>query len=311
LQNYWLNLAVTLALIVSGVGLTTTKMAAPQALEKSDTKITFYRNIYGPMRVEAGPDRKTFLHGTTTHGTQLTETNAALHPISYYSEQSAVGIVYRFFTEQEPHKPLKIGAIGLGVGTLAAYARSAPYVDAAPGERAVTFYELDPEVAQIARTHFTYLTQGNPTVALRFGDARTTLEQEAPQGFDMLVVDAFTGDGIPIHLLTREALELYVRHTKPDGAILFHISNRYLRLESVIGNAAHALGLRAWTVENNPENDDYDSSTYIVVSARNLPLATQKWEDGGETTAAITIRDSGLRVWTDDYSNLFSVIAKP
>ena len=311
LQNFWLNLAATIALIVTGLGFTIEKMIDPAAFESADTKITYYRDIYGPMRVEATSDRKSFLHGTTTHGTQLIAENSALRPISYYGEQSAVGMTYRLFTEEEKRNPLKIGAIGLGVGTLAAYARGAPYTDSAPGERSVTFYELDPEVAHIARTHFTYLTQGNPNVAIRFGDGRTTLEQEPPQAFDILIVDAFTGDGIPIHLLTREALELYRRHVRADGAILFHISNRYLRLESVVGNAAHSLGMEALTVEHDSKDSDLDSSTYIVVSQRSLPLTTQQWEDGGETTVSKTIRDSGLRVWTDDYSNLFSVMVKP
>jgi hypothetical protein len=312
LQNYWLNAIATVGIIVTGLGFTTTRMMGPQALGGSDLKTSYYRNIYGPMRVEETAERKSFLHGTTTHGTQLTDPNAALRPISYYSDQSAVGVVYKFFTEDEKRTRLRIGAIGLGVGTLAAYARGAPYADAAPGERAVIFYELDPEVAEIARRHFTYLTQGNPNVpAIHFGDGRTTLEQQPPQEFDMLVVDAFTGDGIPIHLLTREALELYLRHIKPEGAILFHISNRYLRLEAVIGNAAHALGLSALTVDHNPEGDEMDTSTYIVVSRRELPLTTKRWEDGGETRIGKTIRDSNLRVWTDDYSNLFSVLAKP
>lgn len=311
LQNYWLNAAATVGIIVTGLGFTITKMTAPQALFEKDTQISYYRNVYGPMRVEATSERKSFLHGTTVHGTQLVAPGAAIRPISYYSDQSAVGMVYRLFAEEEKRTPLKIGAIGLGVGTLAAYARAAPYSDSAPGERTVTFYELDPEVAEIARRHFTYLTQGNPAVTIEFGDARTTLEQQPPQGFDILVVDAFTGDGIPIHLLTREALELYLRHIQPHGAILFHISNRYLRLESVLGNAAHALGLHAVNVDHHPKGGDMDTSTYVVVSRRELRLATQSWEDGGETKVAPSIRDSSLRVWTDDYSNLFSVLAKP
>jgi SAM-dependent methyltransferase len=312
LQNHWLNLAVTLTAIVIGLWHTVSKMVGPQALGGADLKIFYYRNFYGPMRVEAAPDRKTFLHGTTTHGTQLTEGNAALKATTYYSDQSAVGVVYKFLTEDEKRTQLRIGAIGLGVGTLAAYARGVPYTDAAPGERSVIFYELDPDVAEIARTHFTYLTLGNPSVpAIHFGDARTTLEQQPHQAFDMLVVDAFTGDGIPVHLLTREALELYLRHVKPEGVILFHISNRYLRLETVLGNAAHALGLNALTVDHNPKGEDMDTSTYIVVSRRELPLMTQKWEDGGETVIGTTIRDSGLRLWTDDYSNLFSVLEEP
>ena len=312
LQNYWLNLAATIGIITSGLGFTLARMAAAQAFVGEGTEIAYYRNIYGPMRVETASDRKSFLHGTTTHGTQLTDGTAAPRAISYYSDQSAVGVVYKFLTEEEKRRELRIGAIGLGVGTIAAYARSAPYTDAAPGERAVIFYELDPEVAEIARKHFTYLTEADPNVpAIHFGDARTTLEQQGPQEFDMLVVDAFTGDGIPIHLLTREALELYLRHIKPEGVILYHISNRYLRLEAVLGNVAHTLGLEALTVDHNAKSDDLDSSTYIVVSRRKLPLTTQKWEDGGETTVGSTIRDSSLRVWTDDYSNLFSVLAKP
>jgi hypothetical protein len=204
LQNASLNLAVTLALIVTGLWYTVAKMAGPQALGGADLKIFYYRNFYGPMRVEAAPDRKTFLHGTTTHGTQLTEGNAALKATTYYSDQSAVGVVYKFLTDDEKRTRLRIGAIGLGVGTLAAYARGAPYNDAAPGERSIISTSSIPVVAEIARTHFTYLTHGSPSVpAIHFGDARTTLEQQEPQAFDMLVVDAFTGDGIPIHLLTR------------------------------------------------------------------------------------------------------------
>ena len=313
LQNYWLNHAVTIGHIVAGLALTTMRMFAAQAgLAGNDTKVFYYRNIYGPMRVETTTEHKAFLHGTTTHGTQRVDPNGALKATSYYSAQSGVGVVFKFLTEDEKRARLRIGAIGLGVGTLAAYARGAPYTEAAPGERTVIFYELDPEVAEIARRHFTYLTLGNPSVpAIHFGDARTTLEQQEPQAFDMLVVDAFTGDGIPIHLLTREALELYLRHVKPEGAILFHISNRYLRLEAVIGNAAHALGLKALTIDHAPEGEDMDASTYVVVSRRDLALATQKWEDGGETKVGASIRDSGLRVWTDDYSNLFGVLAKP
>jgi hypothetical protein len=312
LQNVWLNLVVTAGIMVLGIAYTVQKIAGGLLFKSGNKEVVYYRNVYGPMKVQIMSDRKSFVHGTTTHGVQLTEGTASLRPIAYYSDQSAVGVVYRFFTEEEKRKSLRIGAIGLGVGTLAAYARAAPYTDAAPGDRAVIFYELDPEVEQIARTHFTYLTEGSPNVpAIHLGDARTTFEQQPPQEFDMLVVDAFTGDGIPIHLLTREALELYLRHTKPEGAILFHISNRYLHLETVIGNAAHELGLHALTVDHDADSDELDSSTYVVVSRRELSLQGQEWEDGGETKIGTTIRDSGLRVWTEDYSNLFSVLAPP
>ena len=311
LQNYWLNLAVTLGVIVLGIGLTIAEMAKPESLKSSGTTISFYRNVYGPMRVETGSDRKSFLHGTTVHGTQLIASDSAHRPISYYSEQSAFGVVFDHFAHVEKRNPLRIGAIGLGVGTLAAYVRNPRDLSSWVLERSVTFYELDPEVAAIARRHFTYLELGGNDVSIHFGDARTSLEREPSQGFDILVVDAFTGDGIPIHLLTREALELYQRHIKSDGAILFHISNKFLELESVIGNVAHAAGLHALTIDHDAKSSELDGSTYVVVSAQNLPLVSQKWHDGGETNVGLTIRDSGLRIWTDNYSNLFSVLNQP
>ena len=311
LQNRWLNLATTIALVTCGLALTVRKMTEPQAVEGDNIKIAYYRDVYGPMRVEEDAGRKIFLHGTTTHGMQLTAADATRRPVSYYSVQSAVGMVYQLFTAGEKRDPLRIGGIGLGVGTLAAYARAPDMLDPTPGIRKVTFYELDPEVARIARTHFTFLRDADADVNVYFGDARTTLEQQPRQDFDMLVVDAFTGDGIPVHLLTREAVELYLRHTRDDGAILFHISNRYLNLEPVLGNVAAALGLQAVTVSHDPKNDDYDRSDYVVMSRGRLSLTTQKWGDGGESTVNATVRDRHLRVWTDDYSNLFSVLAKP
>ena len=312
LQHSWLNLAATLSLIAVGLGLTIRHMAEPQAIDAADVvKVALYRNVYGPMRVEEGAGRKIFLHGTTTHGMQLTAPDAIRRPVSYYSVQSAVGMIYQLFTVQEKRDPLRIGGIGLGVGTLAAYTRTPDMLDPLMGVRSVTFYELDPDVAEIAQKHFTFLKDAGADATVHFGDARSTLEQQPPQDFDMLVVDAFTGDGIPVHLLTREALELYLRHTRNDGAILFHISNRYLTLEPVLGNAAAALGLHAVTVSHDSKNDDYDRSDYVVISRRPLALTTQKWADGGESTVTQTARGANLRLWTDDYSNLFSVLAKP
>jgi SAM-dependent methyltransferase len=288
-------------------------MLAAESLEGPDTSIAYYRNMYGPMRVEAKPRLKSFIHAGTVHGTQLTAPEAEQRPISYYSDQSAVGMVYDHFVTHEKRNPLKIGAIGLGTGTLATYSRGTNDMAAFQEdgqERSVTFYEIDPQVASIARTHFSYLAKAPGNVVIHFGDARTTLERQPPQQFDMLVVDAFTGDGIPIHLLTREALELYLRHVKPNGAILFHVSNHYLRLQSVVANTAHALGLQALAVESEPEAEALDNSDYVVVTAEPLPLESKEWDDGAKTTALPANPDPKQRVWTDDYSNLFSVLMR-
>jgi hypothetical protein len=312
LQHFWLNLAVTAAVVVFGLWTSTRKLFAPQASSGSGITISYFRNFYGPMRVEATADRRSFLHAATLHGTQLLAPDAEQRPISYYSEQSAVGMVYDHFVGQEKRNPLRIGAIGLGTGTLATYARGRNDL-ATFGqdqqERSLTFYEIDPEVAQIARAHFTYLPKARGEVAIELGDARTTLERQPPQNFDLLVVDAFTGDGIPMHLLTREALELYRRHIKSDGAILFHISNNYLRLEPVVANAAKALGLQALKIEHEPEAEALDNSDYVVVSAQLLPLESKDWDDGGKTLVR-PANGNASPVWTDDYSNLFSVVVR-
>lgn len=301
LQSYSLNLALTIAVIVLGLSRIATKMIGPQSLKGPDTAITYYRNVYGPMRIEETPRQRTFLHAGTVHGNQLTAEEDELRPISYFSEQSGFGVVYSLFAAEPRERPLKIGVIGLGVGTIAAY--SGP-------DCSITFYEIDPEVANIARRHFTYLPKARGQIAMSFGDGRTTLETEPPQEFDILLVDAFTGDGVPIHLLTREALELYQRHLKADGAMLFQITNDYVRLEPVIANAARALGLHALRIQNDPEGAGLDYSDYAVVSARALPLVTKTWEDLGLTIVTPATEDPALRVWTDDYSNLFSVLRR-
>ena len=183
------------------------------------------RNFYGALKVvdtgspEDLDSTRGLLHGTINHGEQFMNPARRRLPTTYYSEESGIGIAIR--DKQQSPGGMRVGVIGLGTGTTAAYGRAGDYY---------RFYEINPQVRAIAETEFTFLADCPCRVETAIGDARLSLEREAPQNFDVLAVDAFSGDSIPVHLLTTEAMQLYSRHLKPDGILAFHISNRYLDL---------------------------------------------------------------------------------
>lgn len=257
------------------------------------------RNFYGGLKIvdQSRPDvehaiRK-LLNGTIEHGMQFQQAARRRLPTSYYGPDSGVGLAIR---EAEPRGPVRLGVIGLGAGTLAAYGRAGDHD---------TFYEINPLVVWLAHTQFTFLQDSAAQIDIVLGDARLSLERQPPQGFDVLAVDAFTSDSIPVHLLTREAFELYFRHLKPGGVLAVHVSNKYLDLEPVVARAAESLGKRAQRVD---DLGDKDRGTYhsrwVLVSDRpdffSNPLIR-------ESTESIKVRPS-VRLWTDDYSNLFRVL---
>ena len=186
------------------------------------------RNFYGALRVKQkvgvpGITLRTLTNGNVEHGTQIFGTDEQRRtPTSYYAEDSGVGLAIRLCCDGHARN---IGVIGLGAGTIAAYGR--------PGDR-IQFYEINPAVGPIARNVFTYIRDSGAQVSIVEGDARTSLAEEPAQGFNVLVVDAFSGDAIPLHLLTTQALELYRRHLAPGGIVAFHISNRHVDLEAPI-----------------------------------------------------------------------------
>jgi spermidine synthase len=191
---------------------------------------------------------------------------------------------------------LRVGVIGLGTGTLAAYGR--------PGDT-YRFYDINPLVIDIARTQFRFVRESKAKVDTVLGDARLSLEREPPQNYDVLAVDAFSSDAIPVHLLTREAFELYFRHLQPGGVLAVHVSNRHLNLAPVVVLAAESLGKRAAVIENDDDDDNaVFGSTWVVVSARQNFFDYRFILTG--TTPAKPI--AGLRMWTDDYSNLFQIL---
>jgi spermidine synthase len=190
--------------------------------------------------------------------------------------------------------------VGLGVGTLAAYGRAGD---------TVRFYELDPDVLALARSHFGYLDATPATVEVEIGDARLTLERELaqgrPQGYDVLAIDAFSSDSIPVHLITREAIELYARHLAPGGLIAIHISNRFLDLEPVLANIARATGLTARHVVDSPSEESGASSTDWVLLAAE-PSVSDRGELAIRSEALVERPEMSL--WTDQFNNLFDVL---
>jgi hypothetical protein len=257
------------------------------------------RNFYAALRVKQtygypSPTLRTLTNGSIEHGTQMFGTDAQRKtPTTYYAVDSGVGLALDFCCHGRPRN---IGVIGLGAGTLAAYGQ--------PGDR-IRFYEINPAVVPIAQNVFTYLRESGAQITVVGGDARTELTREAPQQFDVLVVDAFSGDAIPLHLLTTQALALYRKHLAPSGVIAFHISNQHVDLEPALALLAQSAGMKAMRF-SSPSNDDRDEFVaYWVLLTYDGDFFAQP-----EVAAAghAPVFRPGLRLWTDDYSSLLPLL---
>jgi hypothetical protein len=269
-----------------------------------DDIIVMQRNFYGTLRVReaGGGDQQVrrLLHGVILHGEQFTQPPLRDEPGTYYAPTSGVGLA---ILGKQQHGAVKLGVIGLGVGTLTAY-----------GQRGDTIriYELDADVLALARSHFSYLkSAGERGVKLEYeiGDARLSLERELarrqPQGYDVLAVDAFSSDSIPVHLITREAVELYARHLKPDGLIAIHISNRFIDLKPVLANIGASLGLAVRLVSDSPSDQTSASSTDWVLLARDPRAFDLK--NLAERAEPLTPAPQ-MSLWTDQFNNLLDVL---
>jgi hypothetical protein len=256
------------------------------------------RNFYGSLRVkqtttdQADPERM-LLNGTIQHGTQIFAPNLSHVPTTYYATDSGIGITLRFCCDGRNRN---IGVIGLGAGTLAAYGRSGDHI---------RFYEINPLVLPLAQNLFTYLRDSHAQITIADGDARTSLVREASQQFDVLAVDAFSGDAIPLHLLTNEAIALYKKHLAPDGILAFHVSNQYLNLAPEIAQLAIAANMQSRLIES-PGYEPTGSyrSTWVLLS--NSPTFFN--QPGISAAAEKTPTTPRLRPWTDDYSSLLPIL---
>lgn len=256
------------------------------------------RNFYGALRVDDTIDSnrnrvRQLTHGTIMHGIQFLLPEFRHRPTSYYARNSGFGLTWYALA---PSGPLKMGIVGLGAGTLAAYGR---------GGDTLRFYDINPLVVKIAKEQFTFLSDCPSHIDIVLGDARLSMANEPTQNFDILVIDAFSGDAIPVHLLTREAFGIYWRHLKSNGVLVVHVSNRYLDLAPVVALGTQGRGKQVWQVDNSDiDAQDIYSSTYVLASSRpnffGNPLFTNLLEK-------INIPPR-LHAWTDDYSNLWQVL---
>jgi SAM-dependent methyltransferase len=259
----------------------------------AEDTVAVVRNFYGVLRVKQtgeGDDlHRSLVHGGILHGDQRWSKRD--EPSTYYQYSSGIGLAL----DAQPKGPMKVGVIGLGAGTLAAYG--------GPGDT-FRFYEINPEVPKLARKWFTWLGDSRAAIEIVLGDARLSLEREPPQGFSVLVVDAFSSDAIPVHLITREAVHLYRRHLRPGGTLAFHVSNRYLDLAPVLLKIAEAEGLQiAKVVDDDGGNETRTATDWVLLSEERAVLDDP---DVLEKTKPITSSPK-WPLWTDDYSNLLQV----
>ncbi|HET7525082.1 MAG TPA: fused MFS/spermidine synthase [Burkholderiaceae bacterium] len=261
------------------------------------------RNFYGVLRVrefgsrdDPGSLQRQLVHGSIMHGQQFRDDELRRLPTTYYVPSSGIGRLLRAFGG----RPLTVGVVGLGAGTLAAYGRR--------GDR-YRFFEIDPDVVRVAREYFSFLRDSPAATDVMVGDGRMLLQQghDGPR-YDVLAVDAFSGDSIPVHLLTREAVALYLARIAPDGVIALHVSNRYLDLRPVVARIAAELKLQLAYVEDRIHESDgaeKTSSDWILLARDRRVLDRDVIREG---TRALPPARPG-RVWTDDYSNIVAAMS--
>lgn len=257
------------------------------------------RSFFGVYRVHRWGEYLVLQHGTTTHGAQSLSPGREREPLTYYYRGGPLGDVFAVLTDSTTAR--EVALVGLGAGTTACYAHA--------GET-WTFYEIDPVVVDIARSGrlFTYLRDCAPQSRIVVGDARLSLVRAPDSGFDLIVLDAFSSDAIPVHLMTREALALYLRKLKPGGSVAFHISNRYLDLEPVLVELARDARLAGATGDFNASQEDktamYYASRWVVLARDAATLAPLVKERGW----SVLPPSAPVRVWTDDFSDIIGIL---
>jgi SAM-dependent methyltransferase len=257
--------------------------------------IVMTRNFYGTLRVKEydrgdGLSSRALVHGVINHGWQYTDAKLRREPISYFGPGAGIAKALDFYSG----RPRRVGIIGLGVGSFTAWGRAGDYF---------RIYELDPDVVKIAREQFWYLSDSPAKIDVVVGDGRLNMERDAPQNFDLISIDAFSSGSIPIHLLTREALQAYRRHLAPGGVIVYNVTNRFVNLAPQLKLVAEAEGLKILLIDNDATEDKYSGTSYVLVSDNAKLLADKRFAD------AVTIEPiKGLETWTDSFNNLFKVV---
>lgn len=275
-----------------------------------DEAIAASRSFFGVLRVDTRDEgtrwaARHLIHGRIAHGYQLVHENYRGIPVSYYGPRSGIGIaemaLHRRRDGNGNFKPVRTGVVGLGAGVMATYGFEGD---------TLRFYEIDPNVVRVSREYFSYTRNSPAKVEVVLGDARISMERERARGeaqqFDVLVLDAFSGDGIPLHLLTKQAFELYGYHLKPDGLLAIHISNKYLNLQPLVRGLAAECGKEALLfVENPGRSGIFDPNTWVLVTSDREFLESWIVEEHAEPWPGDA---PPPLLFTDDYSNLFKLL---
>jgi hypothetical protein len=268
-----------------------------QVEQLRDNTRVMVRNFYGTLRTKDiafdndNESVRRLIHGVILHGEQYLKPERRTSPTTYYGPDSGVALAIRNTHQESQH----VGVIGLGTGTLAAWGK--------PGDT-YHFYDINPQVVEIAQSEFTYLKDSKAGTEISLGDARLSLEREAPHEFDVLVVDAFSSDSIPVHLITKEALTVYLKHVKPDGAIVFHVTNRFLKLAPVVKKLADDLGLYSALIIDDADDTAFSKTDWVIVTRDQALIAREAIAQKATEIDVIP----GLRLWTDDFNNLYQIL---
>lgn len=258
------------------------------------------RNFYGTLSVEetvaddeSGFPTRSLVHGSIRHGSQNLSPDWKEEPLNYYGGESGIGQALAFY-QKKPNA--RVGVVGMGTGTVGCYAKAG---------HTQRFYEINPEVPRLARKYFTYLEdmeRRGAKAEVVLGDARLVLEREEPQRFDVIILDAFSGDSIPVHLLTAEAMLIYKKHLNEDGILIVHMTNRYVNLAPVAREAATLLGLKTLRVSTEGYGD-YDITDAMLLTNNEEFLRITE-----ETPPELSEPDPVIPLWTDQRSDLFSIL---
>ncbi|MCX6954640.1 MAG: fused MFS/spermidine synthase [Verrucomicrobia bacterium] len=296
-----LSLGAVVVLMAVGTGYV---LVEQMRTKETTAVLRSSRNFYGTLKVfDYSPDNpeehyRLLMHGATTHGLQFVSPDRAFMATSYYGPESGIGLAFAHLPQQANKR---YAVVGLGTGSLAVYGKAGDYV---------RIYEINPAVEKLARDPFTYLAKSPAKLDVVMGDARLEMEHELanhqPQNLDLIALDAFSSDAIPVHLLTKEAFVTYLQHLRPDGVIAVHISNRYLDLQPVVERLAEEFGLRTACISNdNTENWYLYDTTWMLLTKNKAFL------DKTEIYVATDEPKKNPRkaaLWTDDNANLYSIM---
>ena len=294
LSRVW-RIALVILVVLYGVRLTMISFAYVDGFR------AVVRNFYSQTRVEDVKDehfgmRRVMLHGRINHGEQYLDEKLRRAPTAYFCERSGIGRVFRSLPQDRPRK---LGVLGLGTGTLAVYGRE--------GDE-MRIYEINEQVLDLAKSEFTFLSDSPAMIVSILGDGRLMLEREPNQQFDVLAMDAFSGDSVPTHLATVEAIKVYLRHMRPDGYLIFNITNHYLDMRPVMAAAAAELGKVALAYEVKKVTADElcrPSHFAIMVDPKQLESLPELLRDFTRLEPR-----PGFKAWTDNFSNLLGILKR-